>query len=70
MMGIASLNPSYELQIDLRIDVGRARNREVGGAQRAGPALAQILEIGLARLDPIGELGHAGVRAGDLRGVA
>ena len=31
------------------------------GPQRRGPALAQVLEIGLARLDPVGELRRAGV---------
>ena len=45
--------------------VGRARDVVVGGAQRRRPALAQIVEIGLARLDAVVELGVAGVAADD-----
>src|SRR5712671_2041227 len=44
-----------------RIDVRRAWDREMRGPQRRGPALAQVLEIGLSRLDPVGELRRAGV---------
>ena len=37
----------------------------MGGAQRRRPALAQVVEIGLPRLDPIVELGVADVAAGN-----
>src|ERR1700682_2009983 len=37
--------------------VGRSRYAGMGGAQRRRPALAQIVKIGLARLDAVVELG-------------
>jgi hypothetical protein len=47
------------------VPVGRARNGGVGCPQRRRPALAQIVEIGLARLDAVVDLGVADIAAGD-----
>src|SRR3954465_5994034 len=41
--------------------VGWARDVHVGGTQGGGPALAQVVEVRLARLDPVTQLSLAGV---------
>ena len=51
-----------------RASIGRAGDGDMGGAQRRRPALAQIVEIGLARLDPVDQLGVAGVAPHHQRG--
>src|SRR5688500_15991193 len=43
--------------------IGRARDRHMSGAERRRPALAQVVEIGLAGFDPVPHLGRAGVAA-------
>ena len=46
-----------EREPSARAAVGRARDRDMGGAQRGRPALAQVLEIGLAGLDAVVHFG-------------
>jgi hypothetical protein len=43
----------------------RARNALVGGPQRGRPALAQIMEISLARLDATEHVKGKGIAPGD-----